>query len=162
MCNNNVLKDIDISIKKYQRYYIRYLFKKKKAIDKYNAINIFKEKFGDKINFILDDNDINVEKSKNVPNPKDKTLFDLINILANENKDIIVKKTDMIYDYKFYDISEKKTKTIKREQEAIFFGTKDMYNELNNKDNQQFFIDVTYKIIPYKYHPYKLLTIKAF
>ena len=37
-----------------------------------------------------------------------------------------------------------------------------MYNELNNKDNQQFFIDVTYKIIPYKYHPYKLLTIKAF
>ena len=161
-CNNNSLNDIDISIKKYQRYYIRYLFKNKKAIDKYNAINIFKEKFGDKINFILDDNDINVEKSKNVPNPKDKTLFDLINILANENKDIIVKKTDMIYDYKFYDKSEKKTKTIKREQEAIFFGTKDMYNELNNKDNRQFFIDVTYKIIPYKYHPYKLLTIKAF
>ena len=37
-----------------------------------------------------------------------------------------------------------------------------MISQLSNKDNKQFFLDVTYKIIPFKYHPYKLMTIKAF
>ena len=37
-----------------------------------------------------------------------------------------------------------------------------MLSQLSNKDNKQFFVDVTYKIIPFKYHPYKLLTIKSF
>ena len=65
-----------------------------------------------------------MEKSKNVPNPKDKTLFDLINTLANENKDIIVKKTDMIYDYKFYDKSEKKRKLLKGSKKLYFLVLK--------------------------------------
>ena len=33
-----------------------------------------------------------------------------------------------------------------------------MISQLSNKENK----DVTYKIIPFKYHPYKLLTIKTF
>lgn len=37
-----------------------------------------------------------------------------------------------------------------------------MLSQLSNKDNKQFFVDVTYKIIPFKYHPDKLLTIKSF
>ena len=61
-CNNNAINDIDMNIKKFQkRYYIRYLFKNKIAVDKYNAIDIFKEKFGNNINFKLNDNDINIE-----------------------------------------------------------------------------------------------------
>ena len=79
-----------------------------------------------------------------------------------ENQNIIIKKTDIIYDYKYYDRNEKKNYNIKREQELLFFGTKDMLNQLNDPDNEQYFIDVTYKIIPYKYHPYKLLTMKEF
>ena len=162
MCNNNDLNKIDINIKKYQRYYIRYLFKNKIATDKFSAIEMFKEKFGKNIKFNLTDNDINVEKSLNVPNPNDKTLEDLIKYLQIENQNIIIKKTDIIYDYKYYDRHDKKNYNIKREQEIIFFGTEEMINQLKDLDNEQYFIDVTYKIIPYKYHLYKLLTMKAF
>ena len=65
-----------------------------------------------------------MEKSKNVPNPKDKTLFDLINILANENKDIIVKKTDMIYDYNFMIYQKKKQKLLKGSKKLYFLVLK--------------------------------------
>ena len=68
----------------------------------------------------------------------------------------------IIYDYKYYDRHDKKNYNIKREQEIIFFGTEEMINQLKDPDNEQYFIDVTYKIIPFKYHPYKLLTMKAF
>ena len=37
-----------------------------------------------------------------------------------------------------------------------------MLSQLSNKNNKQFFVDITYKIIPFKYQPYKLLTIKTF
>ena len=92
MCNNNELNKIDINITKYQRYYIRYLFKNKIATDKLNAIEMFKEKFGKNIKFNLTDNGIKVEKSFNVPNPNDKTLEDLIKYLQIENQNIIIKK----------------------------------------------------------------------
>ena len=73
-CSNNQLSDIDMNKKKYQRYYIRYLFKNKITVDKFNAIDMFKEKFGTSINFKLNDNDINVEKAIQIPNPKDKNI----------------------------------------------------------------------------------------
>ena len=44
-CQNNELKDIDMNIKKYQRYYIKYVFKNKIYADKYNAIDMFKGEF---------------------------------------------------------------------------------------------------------------------
>ena len=73
-----------------------------------------------------------------------KSINELIKNLQIENKNIIIKTTDVIYYY------------LKRRRNN-FFGTK-----LSNKDNKQFFVDITYKIIPFKYHPYKLLTIKTF
>ena len=51
-------------LKKFQRYYIRILFKLKIATDKINAIQLFKKKFGEDVDFKLTDNDINQEKSK--------------------------------------------------------------------------------------------------
>ena len=98
-CQNNELKDIDMNIKKYQIYYIRYAFKNKIALDKYNAIDMFKEKFGNNIKFKLNDNDINVEKAIYMPNPRDKTIKELIKNLQIENNNIAIKTTDIIYDY---------------------------------------------------------------
>ena len=37
-----------------------------------------------------------------------------------------------------------------------------MYENLKTKSNIQYFIDITYQIIPSKYKPYKLLSIKSF
>ena len=97
-----------MNIKKYQRYYIRYVFKNIIAVDKFNAIDMFKEKFGTSINFKLNYNDINVEKAIYIPNPKDKTIDELIKKLQLENKNIIIKTTDIIYDYKYYVPNQKK------------------------------------------------------
>ena len=37
-----------------------------------------------------------------------------------------------------------------------------MYENLKSKNNIQYFIDITYQIIPSKYKPYRLLSIKSF
>lgn len=55
-------------------------------------------------------------------------------------------------------------KIIKKRQylKNCFFGTQSMFNNLNNNNIKQYFIDITYKIVPLRYKPYKLLTIKGF
>ena len=62
-----------------------------------------------------------------MPNPKD--IKDLIKNLQIENNNIIIKTTDIIYDYKYFDRSKKKYNTIKREEEIIFFGTNEMLSQ---------------------------------
>lgn len=37
-----------------------------------------------------------------------------------------------------------------------------MFDNLNNNKISQYFLDVTYQIIPFKFKPYKLFTIKGF
>ena len=37
-----------------------------------------------------------------------------------------------------------------------------MFSNFRNKFIKQYFIDITYRIIPYKFKPYKMLTIKGF
>lgn len=37
-----------------------------------------------------------------------------------------------------------------------------MYENLKSKSNIQYFVDIKYQIIPSKYKPYKLLSIKSF
>ena len=44
----------------------------------------------------------------------------------------------------------------------FFFGTRSMFDNLNNNNINQYFIDITYKIVPLIFKPYKLLTIKGF
>ena len=60
---------------------------------------------------------------------------------------------DVIYDIKI------KNKIEKREERLIFFGCKNNLNII--KDIKEAFIDITFKIIPKKYHPYKLLIISG-
>ena len=162
MYNNNKLNEINMNIKKYQRYYFRYLFKNNISQDKFDAVDNFKARFGKNITLTLTDLDINYEKSNNTLKPKDKNILELINYLENEIEDIKIKKIDITYDYKYYDKDEKSYKNKTREEEIIFFGTVNMLNQLVDENNVQYFIDLTYKIIPPKYHPYRLLTIKAF
>ena len=56
---------------------------------------------------------------------------------------------------------KKKYKNQKR-RKINFFRTNKMYENLKSKSNIQYFVDITYQIIPSKYKPYKLLSIKSF
>ena len=158
--NNGKLENIDINLKCNQRYYIRYLFKNKIANDKITSIEKLKNKFGDNIVIKLTDNDINNEKSKLYSYIKDDNLLSLINSLKEEIKDIIIKTYDIIYEKKIKVNNE--YKTINREEEIIYFGNKEMFENLNNINITQYFLDFTYKIIPHKYKPYRLMTLKGF
>ena len=57
---------MDFNLKIIQRFYIRYLFKNKLAIDKFAAIDKLKKKFGI-IDLKLTDNDLNYVFSKAQP-----------------------------------------------------------------------------------------------
>ena len=76
-----------MNLKKFQRYYIRILFKLKIATDKINAIQIFKRKFGQDVDFKLTHNDdhYNIKVDG-------KTLYNLPN-----------KKIDIITNFKSID-----------------------------------------------------------
>ncbi len=160
--NNNDLTKIDINLKIYQRFFFRYLFKNKIATDKLDAIDKFKLKFGNDLTIKLSDNDINFEKSKMTSDIKDDNLLNLISCIKKEIKNLIIKKTDISYYIKYYNKHQKIYKNIKKEEEIIYFGTKEMFENLNNNNITQYFLDVTYQIIPYKFKPYKLFTIKGF
>ena len=73
----------------------------------------------------------------------------MINSLKEEIKDIIIKTYDIIYEKKIKVNNE--YKTINREEEIIYFGNKEMFENLSNINITQYFLDFTYKIIPNKY-----------
>ena len=154
------MNEIDINIKKYQRYFIRYLFKNKLVIDKHGAINKLLTNFGDKIKIKLNDNDINYEKSQSIDIGIKNSLEDLLKYINKEIPNFIYKIYDIEYDYS--NNKNKKAISQRRKEKIIFFGTKNMFENLNNIDVKQYFLDITYKIIPQKFKPYKMLTIKGF
>ena len=159
--NNNTFDKIDFTIKLYQRYYIRALFKNNEIIDKFSAIEKFKLKFGSEIKFLLNDNDIAYEKSIAFK-INDSDLESLIKNLYKEFDNFLYKTIDVNYECNYFHKTTKKYYKINREEKLIFFGLKNMYENFINNDIKQFFIDITYKIIPNKFKPYKLLTIKGF
>ena len=159
--NNNDLSKIDIYFKLFQIFFIRYIFKYKLANDKLDAIDKFKCKFGNDIILKLTDNDINYEKSKMTSDLNDDNLLNLISCIKKEIKDLIIKKTDITYNIKYYNKKEKISKNFKKEEEIIYFGTKEMFDNLNDNKISQYFLDVTYQIIPFKFKPYRLFIIKA-
>ena len=108
----------------------------------------------------LNDNDINYEKSQSIDIGLKNSLEDLLKYINKEIPNLIIKIYDIEYDYSKN--KNKKNQKESRNEKIIFFGTKEMFENLNNKDIKQYFIDLTYKIIPRKFKPYKMLTIKGF
>lgn len=74
-------------------------------------------------------------------------------ISYNELK-VNVKSVDIFYDYKI-----KIDKIIKREEKVIIIANDAMEKRLKDLNYENFFIDVTYKIIHKRQKNYKLLTI---
>ena len=119
MFNINRADKIDINLKIIQRFYIRYLFNNKFAVDKYDAIDKLKNKFGNDINLKINDNDLSYEFSKAQPEIKDKTINELVKYLAKEVNNFIVKEYDISYDINLYIKEKKTTKKVKREEKIM-------------------------------------------
>jgi hypothetical protein len=131
--NIGKIESIDINLKCNQRYFIRYLFKNRIVSDKISALEKLKNKFGNDITIKLTDNDINIEKSKMYSDINEESILFLIKSLNTEIKDIIIKIYDINYEKKIKSKKDYLFKTIKREEEIIYFGKPEMYDSLNNK-----------------------------
>ena len=84
-------------------------------------------------------------------------LEELCKSIKSNSFEIIVKSTDTKYEY----INNKDPHNNKeqREEKIIVFGTKESLKLLNDKDVNEYFIDITFKSIPKKFRPYKLLKV---
>ena len=147
--------DIDFKIKKYHRYYIKALIQNNDFTDIPNAIDKFKKDTG--YNILLSKQDISVIKSTFTTKYNNIDLLDLINKINNESLKIEIYSTDIKYKYQ----NKKNNKSEDREEKIIFFGLKDGIDLLDSEKCYEYFIDSTYKIIPKKFRPYKLMTIST-
>ena len=89
----------------------------------------------------LTDNDINYEKSQ-IPNIiNDDNILSLVESLKEELKDLIIKKQDVIYEYKTQNRKTNKNKyNLIKKEEVIYFGNTDMFENLNNPNINQYFL----------------------
>ena len=69
-------------------------------------------------------------------------MEDLCKNIVSENFETIVKSTDVKYEY--INLKNKENKTDIREQRIIVFGTKESLKNLNNKEVNEYFVDVKF------------------
>ena len=59
------------------------------------------------------------------------------------------------YQYQdFQKIKKKKNKISKRKQRVFFFGERESIKLLSRNYTKEFFLDITFKIIPHNFKPY--------
>ena len=80
-------------------------------------------------------------------------MVDKINI---DNVKIEKYVIDIKYNYKI-----KTNTTVDRIQKLIIFGTNENLKKLSNTYTKEFFLDYTFKIVPKKFRPYKLMVISG-
>jgi len=61
-----------------------------------------------------------------------------------------MKRFEVNYETNYYNTKTKQNNKIKKGEKIIFFGIKEMFSNFRNKFIKQYFIDITYRIIPYK------------
>ena len=134
-----------------QKYYLIYYINKlndisysKLAIDFFNLT---------KIKFNISNSQFYRIKNNTIDNYKGLSLIELINKIKIEIPDLYININDVKYNINI------KNKNIERQQTIIFFGIKKNFDLLDTKITKEIFLDITFKIIPRNFYPYKLLVI---
>ena len=81
------------------------------------------------------------------------TFEELIEKIKNDVPNLILLVNDIKYNVKINNTY------LDREARIIIFGEKEKMNLLNEDKCKEVFIDITFKITPLKFRPYKLLVI---
>ena len=142
-----------MKLKKFQKYYIRFLFKTNVAIDINTAQKSFYNKFN--TNLKLSRDEITKEKHLGLGTYNNLDIISLCKKLSTEDKYIKINAVDIFYEF------TNNNKKEKREKNVIFITTEMMHEKLSDKDIDNYFIDTTYKIIPKHYKRYKMMTISC-
>ena len=112
----------------------------------------FKQLF--KKDFILTQKEVNDIKYNTIGKYNKLDFIELCNkIELEEDKKLEINTTDIKYNINI------NNKLIERKEKIVIFTTLKMRELLNNSEIYNYFMDVTYKIIPKAQKPYKLMTI---
>ena len=114
-----------------------------------------------KKSLLLTNHEISIIKSKYNEKYNNKNFYDLISNIREENKNLNfdIKSSDIKYSYSHY--KNNKLNPKEREDKLIFLGTKDSKKYLDKKYSKEYFIDTTFRIIPKKFKPIKMMTISS-
>ena len=106
---------------------------------------------------ILTRSEINCIKFKYTDKYNNLSFLELVKTIKDDNFKIDISSFDAKYKYEV----KKDNKTIieNREENIIIFGNIENINSIDKIDNMEIFVDTTFKIVPKKFYPYKLLTI---
>ena len=145
---------IDFNSKKMQTYLIKKVIELNKYID---DINIKDEYYKiTKIDLKLNTNEISKIKTSIRGKYKGLTLLECIEKLKELNEEIDFKSQDIKYNIK---LNNNKIET--KEEKIIVLGIKNNLELMNIKEINDYFIDITFKVMPKKFRPNKIMTIST-
>ena len=136
----------------YQKYYVEYEINENNSIDNPTLKNNFYLLTKNKLDLSL--SAISIIRNKIIDEYKNLTIENLITKIIEKDFDLENYIIDIKYEYK-----EKNDKINTRKQKIILFGLKENFLLLDKTKTEEFFIDGTFKIIPAKYRPYKLIVL---
>ena len=147
------INSINFKIKKFQIYLTQYLLQEKKINNYTECLLYFKNEFPN-ISFLVTEDSFRKIKSDILGKTKNITILELCKSLTLLNKDIIIDSYNISTEYK-----NKNNNIEVRSQNIIIISNKDMIKYLNYKNGNQYGFDLTYKIVPKSFSPYKLMTL---
>ena len=148
------LKDHNMSYKKYQEYYTKYLFINNEIKNYNDVLYRFKNNFA--CEFKLSQKEIIDIKYLAVGKNNRLDFYSLcIKIQMEEEQKFQVSVSDIVYKISI------NNKEVERNEKIVILTTKKMREILKDINISNYFIDIIYKIIPYTQKPYKLMNISA-
>ena len=147
---------IDWSIKKHQNMYVAVTFKKKLVTENPFLLELFKKDTGK--NLKLRSHEISVIKARIADTCNDLSIEQIIEKLKPQ-LDIRINSFEV--DYSLKSNYKQSTKEIQKNKKGkiIVFATKDMFDNFNNKNIKEFYIDTTFRIIQKKFLNFKIIII---
>ena len=142
---------IDFKIKKNQVNLFEFLLIQHSNYDKGNIIDEFRKYTKNEI--LLNNKEISRIKCKILGKLKNISMIECIEKIKCTDFELEIMAEDIKYNIKI------NNKMIERNEKIIIFGNKQRLELMNNSDYFEYFCDITFKIIPKQYRPYKLLTI---
>ena len=150
---NNSFQLIDFQIKKNQTFLIEYIFNHNTNIDKINIIEEFRKYTKSKL--LLNSKEISRIKCQILGKLKGITILECLEKIKCQEFELEVMCEDVKYEIEI----KKDNTSQERKQKIIIYGNKFRLNLKNKPEYIEYFIDITFKVIPKCYRPYKLLTI---
>lgn len=150
---NKQYKKIKFNEIKIQKYFVMYIISQNKSIDNASIINKFKTIT--ELDLTLSKSTISNLRNSIVDTYKDLDLNQLIEKIKEEHPDLMIYIQDIKYEIFIKNNKEE------RNERIIYFSKKHNLEYLNKEKCSEFFLDITYNIIPYKFRAYKLLIISG-